>query len=204
MSGRDDLPASRLPACRITDRHLVYDGFVTLEVAVIDTTVHGEPVTLRREVHDHGNGAAVLAYDARAKTAILVRQVRAAVLVGGGDGITLEAIAGLVDGGDDPADTARREAMEEAGIRLKSLEPVGAPYVTPGSVTERIWLFLAEIDDGDGRERGGGLADEHEEIEVLEVPLATLGAMADRGEIDDLKTFLLVERLRRLRPELFD
>lgn len=199
----DALPPSRLPATRVADRRTIHDGWLNLDVVVIDTMVRGEPTRLRREVHDHGNGAGVLVYDPDRRTAVMVRQVRAAALVADGAGVTLEVPAGLVDAGEDPAATARREAGEEAGVVLRSLDLVGAPYSSPGSLTERVWLYLAEIDPAVVRTDGGGVAHEHEEIEVLDVPLRLLAAMADDGRLIDMKTLLLVETLRRRRPELF-
>nr|WP_281379047.1 NUDIX domain-containing protein [Chthonobacter rhizosphaerae] len=191
-----------MPPVTIVDRRTVYDAWVTLEVVVLDTTVRGEPVRIKREVHDHGNGSAVLVYDPDARTAILVRQIRPAALVSDGSGLMLEAMAGIVDPGEDPADTARREAEEEAGVIVGDLEFVGAPYSTPGSVTERVWIYLAPLKSRLPRDTGG-VAEEHEEMEILEVPLRTLAALADAGEIIDMKTFILIETLRRRRPELF-
>lgn len=204
MSADEFLPQTRLPQMRIADRRMVYDGFVTLEVVVFDAVVRGKPVQLKREIHDHGDGATVLAFDPVARTAVLVRQVRAPVLVAGGSGVMVETIAGIVDPDEDPADAVRREALEEAGVTLKSVEFLGAPFSTPGAVTERVWLYLGEIDHDVPRQGGGGVAGENEEIEVLEVPLATLAAMADQGAVADLKTLMLVEALRRRRPELFE
>lgn len=198
----DLLPESRLPPVTIADRRTVYDAWVTLEVVVLDTTVRGEPVRLKREVHDHGNGAAVLVYDSVARTAILVRQIRPAALVADGSGLLLEAMAGIVDAGESPEDAARREAEEEAGVTVGAMEYVGAPFSTPGSVTERVWLYLAPLQSRRPRDVGG-LAEENEEIEVLEIPLSTLAALADTGEIRDMKTFILVETLRRRQPGLF-
>lgn len=203
MTPPDDFPESRLPGARIADRRTVYDGWLTLDVVVVDTTLRGQPARIRREVHDHGNGAAVLAYDPRTRMAVLVRQVRAAALVADGSGVTVEAIAGIVDAGEDPAETVRREAEEEAGLRIGRLDLVGAPYSSPGALTERVWLYLGECDAGAARGEGGGVADEHEQIEVLDVPLATLARLADEGRIVDMKTMLLVEALRRRRPDLF-
>ncbi|WP_181699607.1 NUDIX domain-containing protein [Chthonobacter albigriseus] len=200
---RELMPPSRLPAAVIVDRKTVYDAFVTLDVLLVETTVRGESVQLKREVHDHGAGASVLAYDVERRTGVLVRQVRPAVLAVGDDPVVAETIAGLLDDGEDPADAVKREAMEEAGVSLKNLILVGSPYTSPGAVTERIWLYLAEIDrDGENGE-GGGVADEHEEIEVLELPLKMLAEASDRGQLRDMKTILLVETLRRRRPELF-
>ncbi|MCM5553270.1 NUDIX domain-containing protein [Pleomorphomonas sp. NRK KF1] len=199
----DRLTENRLPPVSVKERRTVYDGWLTLEVAVLETTVHGEPRLVRREVHDHGDGAAVLVYDSVQRTAILVRQVRAAALLTDGSGVTLEAIAGIVDDGEDGETAVRREAWEEAGCVVGKLEYLGRPYASPGSLTERVWLYLGEIDSSAQRGKGGGLAEESEEIEVVELPLPVLADLADNGEVLDLKTRLLVETLRRRRPELF-
>jgi nudix-type nucleoside diphosphatase (YffH/AdpP family) len=145
---------------------------------------------------------AVLPYDAERKTALLVRLLRNGPLVAGdGEPVLLEAPAGMLDGA--PEDVARREAMEEAGVRLDALEPLGAPYASAGVSTERIDLFLAPYAAADRIAEGGGLAVEHEDIEVVETPLAELARMIDAGEVRDLKTLALGLALRLRRPELF-
>ena len=103
----------------------------------------GRSENLVREVHDHGNGAAVLPYDAARGTVLLVRQFRLPAYLNGGDGDLIEACAGLLDG-DDPAVCARREAEEELGIVLQNLRQVASTFMTPGAVTERLILFLAD------------------------------------------------------------
>ena len=156
----------------------------------------------RREIEDHGRAVAVLAYDAERKLAILVRQVRAPVLMATGAPELLEAIAGMLDDGA-PEDSARREADEEAGLRLGELEWLGALWTSPGISTERMDLYLARYSESDRVGDGGGLASEHEHVTVVEKPLADLAAMADRGELSDMKIFALVQTLRLHHPELF-
>jgi nudix-type nucleoside diphosphatase (YffH/AdpP family) len=191
----------------ITDRRIVYQGFTRLEVLdIAQVSRAGVTMHMKREIETHGNGAAVLAYDAGLRTAILVRQLRVPVGLSLPDAAhLLEVIAGLIDhAADDAAATAKREAMEEAGLRLGELTEVAAPFSSPGVSTERLALFLAEIDIATARvETGGGLAEEHEDIEVVDIPLKTLANMADQGEILDLKTFALVQTLRLRRPDLF-
>ncbi len=157
---------------------------------------------IKREVEDHGNAAAILPYDAERRKALLVKQFRTPMLYAGGVLHSLEAIAGRVDEGE-PADTARREAMEEAGLRITTLEPVVTSWSMPGVSTERISLYLASYSAEDRIAAGGGLAEEHEDIEVLEFDLTELAAMADRGELEDMKTFALLQTLRLRRPDLF-
>ena len=73
----------------------------------------------------------------------------------------------------------------------------------PGISTEYMHLYLAPYGQGDRTSDGGGLADEHENITVVEMELAELAALSDRGGLSDLKTFALVQTLRLRRPELF-
>lgn len=156
----------------------------------------------RREIEDHGRAVAVLPYDADRKLALLVRQVRAPVLMATGEPELLEAIAGMLDH-DKPEDCARREAHEEAGLRLGELEWLGAQWTTAGISTERMDLYLAPYSQSDRIADGGGVASEHEHVTVAEMPLGELAAMADRGELADMKTFALLQSLRLRRPELF-
>ncbi len=157
---------------------------------------------IRRIVEDHGAAAAVLPYDPDRRLAVLVRQLRVPLLHAFGVESLLEAPAGILDSGD-PADCARREAMEEAGLALHGLTSLGAVYPMPGVSTERIHLYLAEYRSTDRVAAGGGLAEENEEIEVLQLPLAELAAMAARGGLADLKTLYLLAALQMRRPELF-
>lgn len=192
---------------RILQRETVYAGFTRIEVVNLEQTrIDGASMRLVREVESHGDGAAVLPFDPIRRSAILVRQLRVPVSLNAPeDGFVLEAIAGLIDkAGEDPALTAEREALEEAGLALLQIAPAGAAYSTPGLSTEKIHLFLAEADFARDRvNKGGGLAEEAEDIEVVELPLATLAAMADAGEVRDLKTLALVQTLRLRRPDLF-
>ncbi|HEX8166759.1 MAG TPA: NUDIX hydrolase [Beijerinckiaceae bacterium] len=155
-----------------------------------------------REVEDHGAAVAVLPYDPGRRTVLLVRQFRAPLAHACGEDSLLEAPAGMLDE-DDPEDCARREAEEEVGLRLTALEPVGAVWSMPGVSTERMHLFLAPYAQGDRIAAGGGLAEEHENIEVVEMPLSELAGMAEHGALADLKTLALVQALRLRRPELF-
>jgi nudix-type nucleoside diphosphatase (YffH/AdpP family) len=156
--------------------------------------------TIKRAIEDHGAAVAVLPYDAKRGTAILVRQLRAPVLYTVKTEHTLEVIAGILD---DPATAARREAMEETGVRLGDIEQIATVWTMPGISTERMTLFLARYSEADRVGQGGGLAAEQEETVPVEISLHELAAMADSGRLDDMKTFALVQTLRMRRPELF-
>ena len=180
---------------------LVYDGWSRFLLAAIQLADGDE---VERAVEDHGHAAAVLPYDPDRRTALLVRLLRPGPLVAGAEEpFLVEAPAGLIE--QESADaTARREALEETGVRLGPLESVGAPFSTPGVSTERIHLFLAAYSAADRIEAGGGVAGEHEDIEVIETSLPDLGRQIDAGEIRDLKTLALALALRVRRPELFE
>jgi len=176
----------------------LYEGWSTFRL--VDIRLDGGAV-VERAVEDHGDGVMVLPYDPERRTALLVRQLRAPALFRG-EGEFLEPPAGMLEDGEAPETCGRREALEEAGVRLGTLEPLGEYWATPGSSTEKSFLFLAPYSAGDRVGAGGG-ADAHEDVEVLEVPLGQLASAADKGELKDLKLLALLLSLMRRRPELF-
>lgn len=149
-----------------------------------------------REVYDRGDGAAILLYNRERRTIVLTRQFRLPALLGGHpDGMLLEAPAGLLDE-DDPVAAIRREAEEETGYRISLVEEVLASIMSPGSVTERLHLFVGECTAADRVSQGGGHASEGEDIEVVEVTMDQALAMIEKREIVDAKTILLVYHAR--------
>jgi nudix-type nucleoside diphosphatase (YffH/AdpP family) len=177
----------------------VYQGYVTLMSA---TFVAPDGSTFRREIEHHGRAACVLPYDPDRKTALLVNLPRAPVIWAGGPPELLEAPAGMVEN-EDAEETAIREAMEECGVRLSRLEPVGSPFSSPGVSSERIDLFLAPYAAADRTAAGGGVEGENEHITVEEVPLTLLWIWVEQRRIEDLKSLALILALRVRRPELF-
>ncbi|MFT8244352.1 NUDIX domain-containing protein [Roseomonas sp. BN140053] len=155
-----------------------------------------------RDIEDHGEAVAVLPFAPERRCALLVQQFRAPAFHAAGEATMLEPPAGRLDEAD-PEACARREALEELGVRLGPLEPVARVWTMPALSTERAWLFLAPYARADRIAAGGGLAAEQEHITVLERPLAELAAMADAGTLCELKLLTLVQTLRLRRPELF-
>ncbi|HMO30420.1 NUDIX hydrolase [Enterovirga sp.] len=185
---------------KITKVEALYEGWGQYLLAVV-TKPDGRQI--RREVESHGDAAAVLAYDPRRRTALLARQLRVPMLLAAGITETLEVAAGLIDGDEEPEACIRREAAEELGLTLRDLEPVVTMMTMPGLSTERIHLFLAAYGAEDRTGEGGGLASEEEDVTIAEMSLAELAALADRGELADAKTLVLLQTLRLRRPGLF-
>ncbi len=153
----------------------------------------GRWVRQQRETYDRGNGAVILPYDLDRRTVLLTRQFRFPAYVNHHrDGMLIEAAAGLLDD-DDPLTAIRREAGEELGIRLGALRHVFDAYMSPGSVTERLHFYAAPFTPADRTGDGGGVADEGEDIEVLDVPFDEALAMISDGRIVDGKTIMLLQ-----------
>ena len=181
----------------ITQIETVHCGWAKYLIATVRLA---DGRTFRREIEHHGSAACVLPYHPERRTAVLVRQSRVPVFYAAGEPHTLEAIAGIVDEAD-PAETARREAREEAGLELGALEPLGQGWTMPGVSTERMHLYLVTYRDR-AREGLGGV-DEDEDITAVELELNELARLADSGKLVDIKTLVLLQTLRLRRPELF-
>lgn len=155
----------------------------------------GSTVRQMREVYDRGNGATILLYNRERQTVILTRQFRLPTFVNGNpDGFLVEACAGLLDG-DHPEDCIRRETEEETGYKIRDVRKVFEAYMSPGTVTEILYFFLAEYEPTMKTSEGGGAEGEEENIEVLELPFAEAVRQLRAGEIKDAKTILLLQHL---------
>ena len=188
---------------RITKREIMAKGWSNLtRLEILRTDSQGHTLILEREVADHGHGASVLPYDKARGTVLLVRQWRAGAAFGGHDGWLLEACAGLLDA-DDPEACVRREALEEIGTALRNIRPVLTIFASPGAFSERISLFLADYAPEDRVQSGGGLASEHEDIEIIEMELTKALALVANGGIVDAKTIILLQHLQMELRSLF-
>jgi nudix-type nucleoside diphosphatase (YffH/AdpP family) len=190
MTGRD---LDRNPDIRITDVELVASGWHVLRRTTFEQRDRtGARVSKTAETYDRGNGATILLYDRGRRTVLLTRQFRYPVYVNGHpDGMLIEAAAGLLDD-DAPEAAIRREAFEETGHEVGDLEHVFDIYMSPGSVTERLHFYAASYGADTLRHAGGGLADEGEQIDLVELgideALAAIGT-----DIVDAKTVMLLQ-----------
>jgi nudix-type nucleoside diphosphatase (YffH/AdpP family) len=182
------------PDVVVRDVELVASGWHVLRRTTFDYRhANGSWSTEQRETYDRGNGATILLYDTARQTVLLSRQFRFPVYVNGHpDGILIETAAGLLDE-DDPETAIRREAEEELGVTVGTLEHVFDVYMSPGSVTERLHFYAAPYTAASRTGAGGGLADDGEDIEVLELAFDDAMAMIEDGRISDAKAIMLLQ-----------
>lgn len=157
---------------------------------------NGDWESQQREAYDRGNGAAILLYNKEKGTVILTRQFRLPTYINGNpEGYMIEACAGLLDK-DNPEEEIRRETEEETGFRIHQVEKVIEAYMSPGSVTEILYLFVAAYDESMKVNAGGGLATEQENIEVIELAFSKAFSMISTREIRDAKTIMLLQHAK--------
>lgn len=201
-AGRD---LHRNPDVVVRDVELTSQGWHVLRRTTFDYRRRdGRWTVQQRETYDRGDGATILLHDDDRSTVLLTRQFRFPAYVNGHpDGMLIETAAGLLDG-DDPETAIRREASEELGVTVGPVTHVFDAYMSPGSVTERVRFFAAPYTPRDRTGLGGGLEDDGEDIEIVELPLDEALAMVGDGRIVDGKTIMLLQwaALRRsgLRP----
>jgi GDP-mannose pyrophosphatase NudK len=181
------------PKIQITKTELLSNNWYLLNKVTYEfTPENGEPETQRREVYDRGNGAAILLYNKEKQTVILTRQFRLPTFLNGNEnGMMIEVCAGLLDE-KNPEDCIKRETEEETGYRIQEVKKVFEAYMSPGAVTEILYFFTAEYRPEMKVSEGGGLATEHEYIEVMELPFDNAMKMVYNGEIKDAKTIMLL------------
>ncbi len=148
-----------------------------------------------REAYDRGDGATILLYHPENQTILLTRQFRAPTyLNGNNDGLLIEACAGKLDE-TDPKQCVIREALEETGYKIQDAQRIFEAFMSPGSVTEKIYFFIAPYDRSMKVSEGGGLSSEQENIDVLEMPFKEALNLIRSGGIQDGKTIMLIQNL---------
>jgi nudix-type nucleoside diphosphatase (YffH/AdpP family) len=154
----------------------------------------GEQQRRKREIYDNGNSAVILPYDPDHKTVLLTRQLRLPVFLQDGTERTVEACAGKLDG-ENAEQRIVKEMQEELGYRIAKVQPLFELYASPAAVMEKISFFTCAYSPADKVSDGGGLKEEGEDIEVVEVTLEKATAMIAIGEIVDAKTVVLIQYL---------
>ena len=178
---------------RVQNVRVLSDNWYVLKTTTLEwRRANGEWQPQHRETYDRGNGATLLPYNLTQRTVVLVRQFRYPAFVNGYDDLLIETAAGLLDN-ESPEVRIRAEAEEETGYRLGDIKKVFEAFMSPGAVTEKLHFFVAEYEPAMKIGSGGGIADEGEEIEVLELPIDLALAMIGDGRIVDAKTIMLLQ-----------
>lgn len=182
---------------KITNTEILSDNWYTLKK--ISYQYENEDGNIRfahREIYDRGNGVAILLYNKKHKTVILTKQFRIPTYVNANKtGMMIEVCAGVLDE-KNPEDCVKREVEEETGYRVEKVKKVFQSYMSPGAVTEILHFYVAEYNDDMKASEGGGLDEEHEDIEVLELDFDTAYNMIFSGEIQDGKTIMLLQHAK--------
>lgn len=149
---------------------------------------------ISRESYDRGNGTGILLYNLEKGTVVLTRQFRMPIHQNDTtESMSIEVCAGAIDKDEIPEASIIREVEEEVGYKIKSARQVLQAYTSPGALTEKMYLYIAEYTEDMKVNEGGGLEHEHEEIEVLELPFSQVVQMMESGEIQDAKTIMLIQ-----------
>ena len=178
---------------KIISKEILSDNWYTLNKITFEyLKKDGTREIQSREAYDRGNGATILLYNSINKTVILTKQFRLPTYINGNEtGMLIETCAGLLDK-DNPETAIKRETEEETGYKIKDVKKVFEAYMSPGSVTEILYFFVAEYANDMKVSDGGGHHEEQENIEVLEMPFNDAIKKIATGEIKDGKTIMLL------------
>jgi nudix-type nucleoside diphosphatase (YffH/AdpP family) len=185
------------PKIEIKKTDLLSDNHYLLNKVTFDYQKNDHSwITQKREVYDRGNGSAILLYNTQQKTVILTRQFRLPTYLNGNKtGMMIEVCAGMLDQ-DNPEQCIIRETEEETGYRLTRVHKVMQTYMSPGAVTEILYLFVGKYDESMKVNEGGGLEQEQENIDVMEMQFDEAYSMIESGQIKDAKTIILLQHAK--------
>lgn len=182
---------------KIIKTDILSDNWYILKKVTYEyTKKDGTKLTQSREAYDRGNGATILLYNLQQKTVILTKQFRLPSYINGNEnGMLIEACAGLLDK-NNAEDCIKRETEEETGYKISEVKKIFEAYMSPGSVTEILYFFIAEYSKDMKVNEGGGVEHEEENIEVLELNFDDALRKIETGEIKDAKTIMLLQYIR--------
>ena len=181
------------PKITIHKKEVLSDNWYTLRKITFDfERQDGTLQRQEREAYDRGNGSTILLFNKEQRTVVLTRQFRMPTFLNGNPtGMLIETCAGLLER-DNAEDCIRKETEEETGYKINKVRKVFEAYMSPGSVTEILYFFVAEYEPHMKINEGGG-TDEGEDIEVLEIPFTQAMELIASGEIKDGKTIMLLQ-----------
>lgn len=181
----------------LLENESLYSGFFQLNRYTFRNQLFagGWSETFQREIFERGHAAAVLLLDPQKDVVVLVEQFRPGATDSESNPWLLELVAGMIEQGEQPQNVARRESVEEAGCEINRLAKICEYLVSPGGTTERIWLYIGEIDSALVSEYGG-LADEHEDIKIHKLSVEDAFRRLDKGQINNAMTLIGLQWLK--------
>lgn len=184
----------------IEKKKRLFDDFFKIDEAYVRYEKFNGRMTepVRRLNFERSDAAALLVFNRDTRKLVLVEQFRYPAYEKGG-GWLIEVMAGIVDNGENPEDTVRREALEEIGFQVDELTPIATVFLSPGGSSERAFLYFAEVENDNRVSGGGGLASEHEDIRILELSPREIADALTAGKIIDAKTLIALMWFRSIR-----
>src|SRR3954447_9364847 len=178
---------------KIKNEEILWEEKHTLKKIIFQHTRNdGTLQEKTNEVYNMGNAVTVLLYNTQQKTVILTKQLRLPSYINGNkSGMLLEACAGKIEN-ESPEESVKREIEEETGYKVPSAKKIFEAYTSPGTITELLYFFVAEYNASMKVSDGGGLKEEKEDVEVIEIPFEQAMKMIATGEIKDAKTIMLL------------
>lgn len=149
--------------------------------------------TVTRYSFEKPDAVAVLIYHVSKDAYVLVRQFRYPPLHHHVDPWLFEIVAGGKDEGEKDEAAAQREVEEETGFKVLKIDRICQCYVSPGLMSERVTIFVAEVDDSTKMGNGGGAEGEDEDIELVWIPRAEAGQWMNRQQVGDAKTIISLQ-----------
>jgi nudix-type nucleoside diphosphatase (YffH/AdpP family) len=169
-------------------RHERFDGSMSPEFSRIN--------------FERGDAVAALMYNPIDDTIVLQEDFRYPSYEKTQDGWLIEIPAGVIEEGEKPADTMRREIMEETGYAVDSLKEIFNFFLSPGGSSERIYLFFCRIDPSQKVGKGGGLEHENEDIRSFHLKVDDALKMLEEQKIMDAKSIIALQWLGMNRARL--
>lgn len=172
------------------EKTVFHDHYKIIEAEVTYDTFEGNSINTRRLAFERGDSAAILLLEKDSDSILLTNQFRYPTCKHE-DGWLLEIPAGSLEKNEKPEDCIKREVMEELGYKIKTPKLIYTFYTSPGASTERIFLFYSEVSQKDKIEKGGGMQDENEDIQLIKIPIGKIAS--EISELKDAKTILALQ-----------